>query len=145
MIDSFIQWCNNNEGFLAFILGLLTLLLTWKIGNNTIKAMRLPYEPKFVFDVAFEDYFTVIVTNLADFPIHIEKIVIKSKHRKTVAKRYLFNDIEHIRGLEPKMRESYIIPMSQNQQYSFPDGSKVRVAVTMSGKTIKRDIPFIGG
>ena len=124
---------------------LLTLLLTWLIGHFTIKATKIPYEPKFVFDIFFEDKIMIYVTNLSDYPIHLDRIIIKSRHRKTIKKVYHFNDVEHNWAIEPKGHQEYSISVNDCPDYAFPDFSKVHAEVTASGKTIKRVIPFVGG
>ncbi len=87
-MNNFINWCNDNQGFLTLILTFFTILVSVIAICVSIRAAKLPYKKqiklaaKYTYGVSTEGltptplFMELYITNVGHFPIGIESLSI---------------------------------------------------------------------
>ena len=77
----FIEWCNNNEGFIVAILSMLTLVISIIALFTTIRLAYIPYKKRLLINPVFgfkysKYYFQFTVDNYGNKLFGINSITI---------------------------------------------------------------------
>ncbi len=81
----FIEWCNNNQGFIEVILSILTLIISISALYTSIKLAYIPYKKNIRINSAFgiknNKYFLeLIIANTGNKLIGINYIIVNYKN-----------------------------------------------------------------
>ena len=95
-MNDFIQWCNDNQGFLTFILSALTILISIIAIVVSIKTATLPYKKKVLIKATITHTsssgiseltnMSILVRNLSSVPIVIKEIYLGYKNKFKLVK-----------------------------------------------------------
>lgn len=106
---NFIEWCNNNQGFLSFLLSTITLILSIIAIVVSIITMKNPYKKRIIVEASCmydgsENKVYVWISNVGNKVISVKQIDI------------IYNNV-HIGGTANIKTEKRILKSSEIKEY----------------------------
>ena len=150
--EDLIKYCNENSGFISFILTLITIIISILAIIISIKVALLPYKKNIKIYTMLEKHkerhqLNIVIVNIGITPVYLEDVTIKQKIMNPLSLGCLDNEYPiKKRILNPNIPNEYIIIFENYNETKFDHKSyPIELDIRVSGKSFKTKIDWVYG